>query len=414
MALSDYRVIATDVLTGNPYGTLPVSSATFTEMLSSPGSFEIVLPVKSALTSNVTPEWIAKGRSAIWIERNGTLLFGGIIWTHQLDPDSNYITIAGEGFHSYLRQRFIRDTLIFEDVEQQSIAAQIITYLQSATDGDVGITVPAVFNPTTTRSKTYNDYELTNGGEAIEEMGANDGGFDFRYVPYVDSTGRRRVQFTPVYPLTGNKTPYRFVIGQNCRLGSEQGNGKDMTNQAIVVGGGDTATPPVVVVSSDDRGGWPLLESVDSFTDITDVPSLTAKGKLRVTQNDRPIDLPEIVTDPDGDPPMTAFNVGDTIEVFGVYGLMQVAGEYKVLQKTLTANEEGEDVTTQVAVIETFQIPLPPTVTVPGPDVIGPTFVDNGDGTWTETSGFLIDNGDGTWSAADGLTDNGDGTWTSP
>lgn len=103
----EYTYIFDDALTGVKRGVLPLYGVNFSDFLQIKqvrhGSFTGTIRMDNPL---FTPEKIlaiAKpGTTRIWVERDGVLIWGGLLWTHTYQSDGRSLQLSGQTFSSYL------------------------------------------------------------------------------------------------------------------------------------------------------------------------------------------------------------------------------------------------------------------------------------------------------------------------
>lgn len=110
MAHPQYRVLCADLVgTGNQIREeLPISDLQFSYILNAAGTFSgtISLDHPKCTRDNLDP-----GATAIYIERGGQLVWGGILWSAQVDTAERKLHLAGEGFWSYFKRRVIKNRI---------------------------------------------------------------------------------------------------------------------------------------------------------------------------------------------------------------------------------------------------------------------------------------------------------------
>jgi hypothetical protein len=103
--LARYRYLVGDLLTGILREEMPFTGVKYNQVLNGPGAFAATIGLRhrKATRANLDP-----GRTTIYVERDGVLLWGGILWAARPSTDVAKIDLTGEGFWSYFRRRLIR------------------------------------------------------------------------------------------------------------------------------------------------------------------------------------------------------------------------------------------------------------------------------------------------------------------
>lgn len=348
-----YRVTYTTLPGGAIIGELPVSDLTFSTVLNAPGSFSATLPLDHAHGCGIDAEALSPGRVAVFIERDNVCLWSGILWTMELDVKANSARLNGEGWLSYFRRRFIKADLSYTATDQTTIAAALIDYAQSATGGDVGI----VTDPTATgvlRDRSFVGTERKEIGEAVEQLAEVRDGFHFAFVSDRQPTGFR-TRFVTGYPETGRPTDVVFDLNSNMELLTATVDGTALTNSVEIRGAGEGAA--ALTYTAEDATSFtttPLLETVESFTDVSEVATLTAKAQHRLNLGRSPLVIPTIKVDPDGDPPLGSYFTGDRVRVRGRLGILDLDADFIITSVEVSAGPSAETVGLSFAPVEAF------------------------------------------------------------
>ena len=345
--MADYRYLYADALTGHVHGELPLESGDYTETLDAPGAFSGTMalrPQRPGKIQTVTLDNLAPGRTKIFVERDGVIQWGGLLWTLDLDVEANALKLGGEGFLSYFRKRLIRDTKTYAAVDQAFIAADLIDYAQALSYGDLGIRTDEVTATGRVRDRSYLSYERKKVGEAIEQLAAVDDGFDFRFVSRYSSAGPIETSFTVGYPATGRKTDHVFELGANVEL---LGLSIDATEMALRVDcSGEGEGDDMLLVSVTDTtllGAYPLLETVESFTDVRETSTLDAHARRILKRGSPPIRIPDLSANSETIPMPGSYAVGDVVRVKGSYGLLDLDDYYRITEQQVSVDANGSE-----------------------------------------------------------------------
>lgn len=109
MATDVYRVYAYDLNTNALITELPGSGLAFDSRLNDAGSISMSLPIsRPSVASRVKPLMAYSGIPfAVYVDRDGMLVWGGIIWTWTYSRASGVVELGGKEFLSYFSQRTI-------------------------------------------------------------------------------------------------------------------------------------------------------------------------------------------------------------------------------------------------------------------------------------------------------------------
>lgn len=338
-----YRYLLANVLTGALLAELPLESASYSHVLNAPGAFSGALGLRQpAKLEAVLASALNLGQVAVYAERDGVIVWGGMLWTSDADIDSGALALAGEGFHSYFRRRALRATKAYAAADQTTgIAKDLIDWAQSIPGGSIGVATADVAATGVLRDRTYEAFERKWIGAEIEALAALDGGFDFRYESRWNA-GTIQTRFLTSYPATGRQTEIVLEVGkQLAKLGTKTDATSLATNvDAIGAGEGDLGL--IATVSSPALlGVYPLLDDVVSFTDVSERPTLEAHARKRLRRGAAPIVIPAVEWDPSLEPVIGSFLPGDIVTVRGSSGLARVDGAFRVTTIEVTVDDAG-------------------------------------------------------------------------
>lgn len=372
--MADYQVIYCDIKTGSILGNLPLTSFQYENVLSAPGSAKFVTPLHSSLpreytdlggsgaTPYYTPElsltYLAVGRTAIYVERDGVVVWSGILWNIDMDVNSNTATLSCEGWHSYWRKRYLRVEVIYSSAvdDQTAIAKELIDWSQSQSGGNINIDTSAVVTTGIKRDRNWKEYERKNIGQLLEELTQIDDGFDW-YYRTTRSGGVYTTQFLILYPKTGRVAPIRFEMGANIDVLRCTIDGKTMADYAEATGSGEgSAALSYEAIDANALNLYPLLEDQLSFSDVTDVNTLAQYAKRRVQAGKTPVIIPTIQVNPNLDPVFGSYDLGDQVTVVGSYGLLELNAQYRITAISVSVSGNSkETVTVNLAPAEIYE-----------------------------------------------------------
>ena len=351
-----YRVILTATRTGKAVAELPVESFRFTETLNAPGSAEVVLalePQHGAPT--ITPADIEPVNASVFVERDGVPMWGGIVWTYEASVEDMTLTLNAEGPLSYFRRRYLTTTKTYAQVSGPRIAADLLEWAQSQPGGWIGVDTSTAKDEGQPRDRTYYDYERVNIGEAVENIAAVRGGFDFRFAPRAWTATSWGWAFTTSYPPTGRETPRVFTLGGNAEVRGHTVDGTTVANNVDAVGAGEGESLPIEndrdPALALGRSAYPRLDDVLSLSDVREAPTLRDHARRRRGRGTKATAIPDLVVDP---ALLGSFALGDRVGVVGSLGLLRLDGRYRVTEVTVEVAPDAEAVSLAFAPVEVF------------------------------------------------------------
>lgn len=384
---------------------LPYAGVSFGETINTPGPFSGTLAIADPRVYRF--DWASAtrtGRTALFVDQGGTLIWGGIIWTRQWDEFSvpQLLAISANTFGSWLGSRLqandytstfaagadpmvVTETLMNDALAVDNLAGGITVVLNPI--GGSGQSVSVSYP--NTQLQTLNSIFTTLSGMGYTY------GYDFSFdCEYISGTTEPQVVMNIWYPRQGDTAEvsgllvmHRQVIG----FSYDEDSTKQFT-EITETGSGSGGIQPAPV--SVDIPGYPALQAVKSRAQITDQGVLqnvavgdVAMAAYPVTTPtlSLPLPLPDPVNFPDEpgflNPAMIGFgdfNLGDDLihvispvplDANGIasYGLMNSprfpAGyrfEWRIVQWTATVADSG-----QSAIL--FDLAVPPSSTLPPP-----------------------------------------------
>jgi hypothetical protein len=344
--LGIYRYLVGDLMSNTIIEEIPFSEISYSHVLNRAGNFNASIGLRhpKATRANLDP-----GRTAVYVERDGVIIWGGILWTAKaaLDADNEEPTlkVAGEGFWSYFHRRHIRAYKEYLAVDQFTIAQNLLAYAQAQGGGDLGVTIGAETSGKL-RDRIWRHYERKNIGAAIEELAAVQDGFDFAIDVAYDSGGTIVKTFRPSYPQRGRFTSIVFELGGNIEGLAQE---VDATRQAHLVdalgaGEGDT----MLIATSVDLTlvpPYPLLETIVAYKDVSSMATLQLHAAAQLTEQVRPAQrVPTLLAHAGPDTTVGSFITGDYVTVRAEDGWIEVADEtVRIVEYEVAVDEDGRE-----------------------------------------------------------------------
>lgn len=313
---------------------------TYTDELNLPGSATLTCPLQT-LSTEVKQRLAAPGLfpSEVWVYRDSTLVWAGGVETIAIQDQSVVINCAG--LIGYLWRMGLTTDLVFDQLDQFSIAAGLVNHHQALLYGDYGIHTDNVGSSGVKRDRDYDRYELDTVGDLLTQLGAVIDGFDF----YVDPSTRELVL---IHPTRGeDKTDSVFLDERNIDSAAVSISvaAEDLISDLSVTGTwadsiGTNSTVYLertnVNVRSQYGRTWagqnfsvPQSETMEGHADAWLFPRRRAQFQPGVTI------VPRQGSDV-GD-----FTVGDTVQYSYDAGLGRQTGDYRVTKMAVQIGEGG-------------------------------------------------------------------------
>lgn len=317
---TQYRYLFADLVTNDILAEIPLTNVSFTQALNTPGSFTGTILGSDAQEQGYDiPNSTIPARTAIYVDRDGVLIWGGIIWLRTWDSDSQHWTFSAREFGSYFERRRITDTLVYNNEDQLFIAQDLLTLAQNATGGDIGVVIPNNVSGVN-RTRVYYDYEFKDVWSAIKDLSNQQDGFDFNIdVAYDANLEPRKYAYTSypyrgitfnannadalVFEFPGNIVAYEWPDDGSVVANTMYGIGPQ-SNEAKIRAVADSPTDQIAA-------GYPFLEDTISYTDQYDPTLLYQQTLGEVTAKQVPVPTPKIVIPAYVSPVLGSYKTGD-------------------------------------------------------------------------------------------------------
>lgn len=314
-----YTYLFADLRTNAILAELPLAGVGFEQILGGAGSFNATLALGDPKVAKLDPLGSTEPeRTAIYVDRDGVLVWGGILWTRRWGSSARQLQLAGNEFWSYARRRHLRTTKTYEEVDQLEIAQDLLNWMQSLAGGDIGLVVGTETSGVL-RDRTYYGYELKQIGEAVEQLSRVEGGFEFAVDVRYGSSGTPEKILTLSYPRRGrtvDKTGLVFELPGNINDYDWPEDGTTAANASHAVGAGEGDSMLSSVAHRPDRldAGYPLLEQVVAYKDVSEFATLDAHARADVAAATADV-RPTITVRADTEPRLGSYITGDDARV---------------------------------------------------------------------------------------------------
>jgi hypothetical protein len=351
--MSTYRFLAHDLRTNAGLGELPLSDVSYGEALNGVGQFRASI-AKGAMTADIaaatTPE-----RTAVYIERDGAIVGGAIIWQRQRS-DAAAVAVSGAGWWSFFRTQHLRTELLFTATDQLLIARTLLNTAQAVTGANIGVGV-GTETCGVLRDRSYRSWDLKQIAEAVEQLAAVENGFDFA----VDTNTDRTKTFRLSYPRRGRiagTTGIVFELGKNLLGYTANEDGTRSARTFTAIGSGDGRDMLIATTTRTDLidAGYPLTSAVGSWKDVSNRSTIAAHATASVNARALTPTFWSVTVDPDDvDGGVGSFITGDDVLVrvpdddnfrAAADGSPGYSRYHRVLDWTLNVPGDGQDTLT--------------------------------------------------------------------
>lgn len=359
MTTTQYRYLFADLVTNQILAELPLTGVSFTQQLNTSGTFtgHLLLSGIQAASLNVSTGTVP-GRTAVYVDRNGVLVWGGVLWSREYSSTSQTLSFQAREFMSYFERRRITATTAFTNADQLQIAQSIMSTSQGVPSGNIGLLYNQDPGSTSTSgvlvSRTYYGYELKTVYSAIQDLSKQTTGFDFEISVYYDGTGTPTKSFNTYYPRAGTaysntslKVPVFELPSGNIVEYTYPEDASIAANTVYVLGAGSNEGKLLVAASDTTKlsTGWPLLEDQANYSDITDTTMLSSLAVGQINAVSYPPTTIKMVAPPYQDPVFGTYELGDDVRLRILDNRFPTGldGVYRIVALNVTAGEDGPE-----------------------------------------------------------------------
>ncbi|MGC5400217.1 hypothetical protein ACPXCP_31310 [Streptomyces sp. DT20] len=337
-----YTYLFCDLMTDTVIAELPLADVTYSSELNGIGTLTATIPYNSE-TAPLDPETASTpGRTAIYVDRDGVIVWGGIIWTRQPNSAVSKQIQAAE-FLSYYQRRYVKttlstDTSLLLDLDyvpdgqrlypdQKYIVWSLLQYAHAQPGGNFGISTSLLTAPAhgiTRQPTTYYGFERPEIYKSIADLAAADDGFDFGievgWTPAANNNPPQRYRRARTwYPRRGRTADTSGLVFVKGGPGStileydwpEDGTATATEISALGAGTGEAKVSAVVQASELLASGWPVLETVSTYDTVIDVAQIRGLAAAELTARSGAQTNPTFTVTADDDPAFGSYSVGD-------------------------------------------------------------------------------------------------------
>jgi len=357
--MATYRYLTYDLLSGEVLADLPFYDVSYSCVLNRAGSFSGTLPLFGVDQLSIST--LEAGRHGLVVERDGAIVWNGIVWTVDCDVVAHTVRVSGEGTWSFFRRRLLRSTTTDRYVDQEFqvlgltgpyyydtdpllIAQELVQYAQSAsifgTNANIQVQVGGERSARVVETYEPADYTYPVIAQEVETLASSwDRGFDFDIVAYW--SGRKIAKrFRCGAPHLGDSTDKVYELGRNITTMSVSWDGTQLAG--FVIGSGDGSGVSQAVQFYTTPGyTYPLYDTTASWSNLDDDVRLAWLTIARANKRKLPLPLPKITTNDIVDPEIHDRIPGDEVTVRAQYGYIDVDGRYRILGYDVSPGNDG-------------------------------------------------------------------------
>lgn len=335
-----YTYLACDLLTDTVLAELPLQQVQYETLLSGIGSLRAFLPINSETLPLDPINATVGGRTALYVDRDGVIVWGGIIWTRQ--PAAGGLQIQAAEFLSYYQRRYITQTLstVAANVansnfiptgqrlypDQKHIMWSLFQWASTTPAGDLHIDTNYLTGTGDglSRERTYYGYERPEIYATMQQLSQADDGFDFGieigWTPVLNNVAPTRYKRARTwFPRRGRSAADSGLVfskgGPAASIVAYDWpeDYTALSTRVHALGDGDGEARLAATASDTDllASGWPLLESVETYSGVTQAATLQGHANADLTARSSAAVAPWFDVLADADPAFGSYSNGD-------------------------------------------------------------------------------------------------------
>lgn len=335
-----YTYLFCDLLTDELLAELPLSGVSYSTELNGIGTLSATIPYSDETLPLGPDAASVPSRTTLYVDRDGVIVWAGIIWTRKLVKGGKEIQAAE--LLSYYQHRHVKTTLSTDTSlvlnpayvpagqrlysDQKFTVWSLFQYAHAQASGNPGISTNLLTGTGhgVQRQATYFGFERPEIYKLISELAGADDGFDFGV----------EVGWNPV---ANNQPPTRYKRARTWfprrgRTAAESGlvftkggvasnildfdwpeNGVDLATEISGLGEGTGEAKVTAVVQDADllASGWPLLEAVTTYDGVIDQAQINGLAAAELGARASAQIQPWFDVMADADPAFGSYSVGD-------------------------------------------------------------------------------------------------------
>lgn len=315
---------------------LVFDSMTYIDELNRPGNASLGCPIRSL--SDAAKERLAnlaQFPSEVWIYKDSDIVWAGEIQTLAVQGQSLQINCAG--LLGYTWRMGITENLEFTQVDQFTVAKDLVDHWQELSYGNYGIDTSTVGVSGILRDRSYARDELHNIGQRLKELGEVIAGFDM----HVDPSTRKLVLSYPYrgVDLTASVFfDYRNIDSAAVALSVGP---DDLASDGSYTGGTECGSY-VTSENADVRANYGRSWTSENFSSVTVGETMEGHGDAHLAARNDVFFQPGVTIIPRIGANIGDFEPGDAVSYSYDAGLGLQSGAYRVTKITVDVGNNGD------------------------------------------------------------------------
>lgn len=318
-----YRYLFCDLLSNEVVFEAPCYGVSYGREINkaSDGTLSINLdrtdyPNKSVIEATVP------GKSAVYFERDGSLIWGGIIWSRTYQAQAKVFSYTMQTFESFFYKLPITTSQLFANRDQRNILCELLQAAQQGDSTDIGVTLPTgyPFTGGVLRSPSFYDYDEWTFGKAFDYMAEYDQGLDWTIDVYYDENGlpAKRLlvsDFLGAESLENKGLVFEYPGNISNYYWPENASRSAVTVYGSGAGDGSAKLRTSYTTPGLIEAGYPNLGEIYTNADVSLAATLTSQVLQQAALLRPPITIPTFQVESDKEPQLGSWAIGDTARI---------------------------------------------------------------------------------------------------
>ncbi|MFJ4701953.1 hypothetical protein ACIP5N_27710 [Streptomyces sp. NPDC088768] len=358
--MAEYHVYLYNTATQAVTAEVPVSALSYSYRMDEAGTatFEVPMGYPTVAGPALTPEDLYPALTGVAIERNGELVWGGLLWAYRLDLAKRTISVSAQGYLSWAARRHTGVAgVTMSGIEQTEMVRRFLTNTITGIL-DLKTNLDGLVPTGMIRTRSWNQYEFKTLADVFADLadditavdpatGKAGGGFFLYWDPYWVTPGKalgnRVWNTTTRHPWDSGVALQQGVTAE---IPEVTVDGTTLATTAYAVGATDgtaSLTPYDTASNRTAEARMPRLNVILNETSIKQRTALRAKLLSALAFGAAPTVLPRVVTYPGLVSPL-AVRPGALATVTTDDGFLNlIAAEYAVTESTVDVPADGSD-----------------------------------------------------------------------
>lgn len=320
-----YQYEVANLFTDATFDVLPLPAAQFDVRIGQPGAFSLPSALGVVSTQlGLRLQQVVAGACALYVYRDSALWWGGVVWITTPAGDQNgnpTWTMQASTFDSYLaRVNFQHDLAVAAGDPLDQVRA-LLSDMQADPFANIGLVADTIESGLSSPATTYLASSNSSYGAAISALSSQSPGFDYACATTVSpGTGLRTRRLRLGYPQFGGPKVHRFdrpgnLLTYSAPADATQGGTECRAFGATANTDQSSASQPTVsdlfTASAKLAAGYPRLDFGNTYSSISDTPTLDAHAQADLAAGTTPVTIPQITVRLD-QTDITPDSLGDT------------------------------------------------------------------------------------------------------